>query len=211
MIFDIIRRGDLEQLRALLADNPALANARMPEGANTVLWAVYTRHPELAPLLLGTRPPDFFEACALGADARIAELLALDRQLVEQFSADGFTALGLAAFFGHHSAARLLLDAGADPNLASHNALHLSPLHSATSAGHAALASMLLQHGADPNAVEVNGMTPLHTAAGTGNRQIVALLLNAGSDRARQSHDGRTPAAIARQYGHPDIALELES
>jgi ankyrin repeat protein len=211
MIFDCIRQGDIEQLNALLASNPALANARTPEGASTVLWAVYTRHPELAPLLLGSRPPDFFEACALGADARIAELLAGDRQLVEQFSADGFTPLGLAAFFGHLFAARLLLDTGADPNLASRNALRLSPLHSAAAAGHAALAGMLLQRGADPNAAESNGMTPLHTAAGTGNREIAALLLSAGSDLARQSHDGRTPAAIARQYGHPDIALELES
>jgi cytohesin len=69
---------------------------------------------------------------------------------------------------------------------------------------------MLLQHGADPNAEESNGMTPLHTAAGTGNREIAALLLNAGTDRAHQSHDGRTPAAIARQYGHPEIAIELD-
>ena len=53
-------------------------------------------------------------------------------------------------------------------------------------------------------------MTPLHTAAGTGNREIAALLLNAGTDRAHQSHDGRTPAAIARQYGHPEIAIELD-
>src|ERR1035441_3029113 len=70
MIFDAIRQGDAEQIRSLLAADPALANSRTPEGASTVLWAVYTRHPELAPLLLGRRPPDFFEACALGADAQ---------------------------------------------------------------------------------------------------------------------------------------------
>ena len=74
MIFDWIRQGDAERIRTLLAADPALANSRTPEGASTVLWAVYTRHPELAPLLLGSRPPDFFEACALGADARIVEL-----------------------------------------------------------------------------------------------------------------------------------------
>ena len=65
-------------------------------------------------------------------------------------------------------------------------------------------------HGADPNAEESNGMTPLHTATGTGNREIAALLWNAGADRAYQSHDGRTPAAIARQYGHPEIAIEVD-
>jgi ankyrin repeat protein len=210
MIFDAIRQGDAEQIRTLLAADSALANTRTPEGASLLLWAVYTRHPELAPLVLGSRPPDFFEACALAADARIAELLAVDRQSVGQYSADGFTGLGLAAFFGHRDAARLLLDAGANPNQASRNALHVTPLHSACSAGHAAVAELLLQRGADSNAGESNGMTPLHTAAGTGNREIAALLLHAGADRAAQSHDGRTPAAVARQYGHPEIAIELD-
>src|ERR1017187_7653281 len=210
MIFDAIRQGDAEQIRTMLAADPSLADSRTAEGASTVLWAVYTRHPELAPLLLGSRPPDFFEACALGADARIVELLAVDRQLVEQYSADDFTPLGLAAFFGHRNAARLLLDAGANPNQASRNALHVTPLHSACAAGNATVAEPLLQRGADPNAGESNGMTPLHTAAGTGNREIAALLLNAGADRTIQSHDGRTPAATARQYGHPEIAIELD-
>jgi ankyrin repeat protein len=210
MIFDAIRQGNAKRIRTLRAADPALANSRTPEGASLVLWAVYTRHPELVPLVLGSRPPDFFEACALGADARIVELLAVDRQLVEQYSADGFTGLGLAAFFGHRDAARLLLEAGANPNQASRNALHVTPLHSACAAVHAAVAGLLLQHGANPNAEESNGMTPLHTAAGTGNREIAALLRNAGADRARQSHDGRTPAAIARQYGHPEIAAELD-
>ncbi len=54
-------------------------------------------------------------------------------------------------------------------------------------------------------------MTPLHTAAGTGNREIVALLLQAGAHPAHPSHDGRTPAAIARQYGHAEIAAQLDA
>jgi uncharacterized protein len=210
MIFDAIRQGDADQVRELLANDPVLAASRTPEGATTVLWAVYTRHPELAPLLLGSRQPDFFEACALGAAARAGELLAADRQLVEQYSGDGFTALGLACFFGHTEIARLLLDAGAGAGIPSRNALRVSPLHSAAAASHLALVDLLLRHGADPNAGESNGMTPLHTTAGNGNREIAAVLLRAGADRTRQSHDGRTPADIARQYGHPEIAAELD-
>jgi ankyrin repeat protein len=211
MIFDAIRRGDAEQVRTLLATDPAAAALRTAEGASTVLWAVYARHPELAPLLLGSRPPDFFEACALGATARVGELLSADGQLVEQYSGDGFTGLGLASFFGHTEIARLLLASGAGANLPSRNALCVAPLHSSTAAGHLALVDLLLRHGADPNAVESNGMTPLHTAAGNGNREIIALLLNAGADRTRQSHDGRTPAGIARNFGHPEIAAELDA
>ncbi|MCU1236545.1 MAG: ankyrin, partial [Candidatus Solibacter sp.] len=51
MLFDAIRQGDAEQVRALLAADPTLAQSRTPEGATPVLWAVYTRHAELAPLL----------------------------------------------------------------------------------------------------------------------------------------------------------------
>jgi ankyrin repeat protein len=210
MIFDAIRQGDADQVRALIAADPALAASHAPDGASPVLWAVYTRHPELAPLLLGSRPPDVFEACALGDTARVAALLAADRQLADQYSADGFTPLGLASYFGHRDVALLLLDAGADPKRASRNALRVSPLHSAVSAGHAALAALLIERGADPDLEEANGMTPLHTAAGTGNREIVALLLHAGARPDHPSHDGRTPAAIARQYGHPEIAAELD-
>ena len=210
MIFDAIRQGDPDQVRALLAADPALAASQTPEGAGTVLWAVYTRHPELAPLLLGSRPPDVFEACALGDTARVAELLAADRHLADQYSADGFTALGLACYFGHREVALLLLDAGADPKRTSRNALRVSPLHSAVSTGHRALAALLLERGADPNLEEANGMTPLHTAAGNGNREIVALLLQAGARPLHPSHDGRTPAAIAREYGHPEIAAQID-
>src|SRR5260370_17853870 len=205
MLFDAIRQGDADQVRALLAADPAIAASRTPEGASTVLWAVYARHPELAPLLLGSRQPDFFEACALGATARVAELLSTDRQLVEQYSADGFTALGLASFFGHRDVALLLLNAGADPKRSSSNALRVSPLHSAASAGHSALAALLLERGADPDLEEANGMTPLHTAAGSGNREIVALLLHAGAHPTPPSHNARTPAAIARPYGQPQL------
>ena len=69
-IFDAIRQGDAEQVRELLAADPALGEARNAQGATPLLWAVYTRHAELAPLLLSGRQADFFEACALGDTLR---------------------------------------------------------------------------------------------------------------------------------------------
>jgi ankyrin repeat protein len=210
MLFDAIRQGDADQVRALLAADPALADSRTPEGATPVLWAVYTRHSELAPLLLATRPADFFEACALGDDARAAELIALDPALPNRHSADGFTGLGFACFFAHADLAHLLLDAGADPNLAARNGLAVTPLHSAVATEVTALVELLLARGASPNPEEGSGMTPLHTAAGHGNRRIIALLLDAGADRGHKARDGRTPADIARHYGHAEVAAELD-
>ncbi|MEO8595321.1 MAG: ankyrin repeat domain-containing protein [Candidatus Solibacter sp.] len=210
MIFDAIRKGNADDVRALLAARPDLALARTAEGASTVLWAVYTQHADLAPLLLEGRAPDFFEACALGATDRVQELVNADPALANQHSGDGFTGLGFAAFFGHEAVARALLAAGADPNLAAANALGVSPLHSACASRSMGLVELLLANGADPNAVEGAGLTPLHTAAGGGNREIVDLLLKAGADRTRRANDGSTPADTARKFVHPDLTAELD-
>jgi hypothetical protein len=194
MIFDAIRQGDAVQVGALLAADPSLTTARTPEGASAVLWAAYTRHPELAPLLLGGRQPDFFEACALGLPA--------DTDDINRFAPDGFTGLGLACFFGHLELVRRLLDQGADPNLASNNGLRVAPLHSAVSTGSAAIVELLISRGARTGAAEASGYTPLHTAAGHGNQTIIDLLLAAGADPAAKTADGKTPDDVARQYGY---------
>jgi ankyrin repeat protein len=194
MIFDAIRQGDSAQVSTLLAADPSLASARTPEGASPVLWAAYTRHSELAPVLLAGRQPDFFESCALGLPAETAD--------VNAFASDGFTGLGLACFFGHLDLVRCLLDQGANPNIASNNALRVAPLHSAIAANSPAIVELLLSRGAQPNVEEASGYTPLHNAAGPGNRQIIDLLLAAGADATRAAKDGKTPPDVARQYGH---------
>jgi len=211
MLFDAIRQGDADQVRSLLASDPSLAAARTAQGATPVLWAVYTRHPELAPILLAGRHPDFFEACALGDAARARELLAADPALANQHSGDGFTGLGYASFFGHSALAGQLLDSGADPNLAARNGLAVSPLHSAAAIQSAEIVEMLLARGANPNAAEASGMTPLHTAAAHGNRTLISMLLAAAATRDAKAKDGRTPADLAREYKHPDVAEELSA
>jgi len=208
--FDAIRKGDAAEVRALLAVDPGLATARREDGATAVLWAAYTRHPELAPVILGPREPDFFEACALGRPERVEQLLRADLGLAKTDSADGFSGLGLAAFFGNVEIGRLLVEAGADVNRASRNAIRVSPLHSAVASGSVTLLDLLLSHGAAPDAVEFLEATPLHSAAGHGNREMVEKLLAAGADRKRRTKDGKTAADLARQYGHAELAAELE-
>src|SRR5437667_5848783 len=76
-----------------------------------------------------------FEAAALGRTDRLLELLEEDGSRVNAFGDDGFHPLGLACFFGHVDAARLLLDHGADVNMLSKNE------HIQTAAIHSAAAS----------------------------------------------------------------------
>jgi uncharacterized protein len=56
---------------------------------------------------------DVFEAAAVGRTERVRELLDGDPTLVGAWSADGFTPLHLAAYFGHVDSVRLLLEHGA--------------------------------------------------------------------------------------------------
>jgi ankyrin repeat protein len=69
---------------------------------------------------------------------------------------------------------------------------------------------LLLSHGAAPDAVEFLEATPLHSAAALGSREMVEKLLAAGADRKRKTKDGKTAADLARQYGHAELADELE-
>ena len=206
-LFDAIRQGDLGQVRALMTADPTLAGARNSDGATPALWAAYTRHPDLAAVVLAGREPDFFEACALGNGDRASALLGRDHGLVDAYSGDGFTALGLAVFFGHEEIARQLVAAGADVNRPSKNAIRVSPLHSAVESGSLPLLNLLLEHGANPDAVEFLQATPLHSAAARGSKEMVERLLKAGADSRHKTKDGKTAADLARQYGHEDLAM----
>jgi ankyrin repeat protein len=210
-LFDAIRQGDAERVRALLASDPKLADARNAEGATPALWCVYTRHPELEAIVLAGREPDFFEACALGNRDRASALLARDPQLADSYSGDGFTPLGLAVFFGHEELARQFVAAGADVNRPSRNAIRVAPLHSAVASGSVALVKLLLEHGARPDPVEFLEATPLHSAAACGHREMVERLLWAGADARRMTKDGKTAADLAREYGHEPLAEWLAS
>ena len=68
------------------------------------------------------------------------------------------TALHTAAYNGSISAAKVLLEYGADIN--STDAKGKSPLHLAVEEGHEEMIGLLLKYGADINLVDKNGWTP---------------------------------------------------
>lgn len=78
----------------------------------------------------------------------------------------GLAALHLAVREGHASAARALLDGGAEIDQVSEGD-HTSPLLMATINGHFDLAWELLDRGADPNITSDANATPLYTAINT--------------------------------------------
>jgi len=209
-VFEAVRAGDLERLRACLEANPALARAR-EKGISLVLTALYHRQSDLAAVIAAElRELDVFEAAALDATDRLDELLRADEELARSRSADGFTPLHLAAYFGRADAARRLLDAGADPDAVAENPTELRPLHGAAAARSTAVARLLLESGADPNARQLGGWTPLHAAARHGDRELAQALLVGGARADQKSDDGKTAPELALEAGHGELAILFE-
>ena len=75
---------------------------------------------------------------------------------------DGRTLLTEAVRHSCHDAAELLLEHGANPNVASDSGL--APLHVAAMSGKLSLMHSLLQWGADPSLPDAGGMSPLQKA-----------------------------------------------
>ena len=197
--FELIDAGDEDTLRDELEVDPELAGQRNADGLSPVLYALYNGKSELVEPILDANPPlDVFDSAAVGRTRGLEELLDAEPALAQTWSADGFTALHLAAFFGQEDAVKILLERGAEVNLvARHSSIHVTPLHSAAAGSHAAIVKLLLEHGADPNAAQDGGFTPLHSAAQNDDRESVEALLEAGADPALANDEGKTPADLA--------------
>jgi ankyrin repeat protein len=141
--------------------------------------------------LLAENPAlDVFEAAALGRSDRLGRLLEQDASRVNAFGDDGFHPLGLACFFGHVDAARVLLAHGADANLLSRNEhIQTAAIHAAVAANQEGsdeatryeLVKLALEHGADPNLPQGGGFRAIDAARQNGDTHIERLLVEHGA------------------------------
>jgi uncharacterized protein len=139
--------------------------------------------------MLASEPElDVFEAAALGRTDRLRELLDEDPSRANAFGADGFHPLGLACFFGHVDAARVLLERGADVNALSRNdRIQTAAIHAAAAseakdeAARYELVKLALDHGADPNLPQGGGFRAIDAARQNGDERVEQLLLERGA------------------------------
>lgn len=206
-LLEAIKARDLDRVNALLERNRDLAHAAGESGETPMLLATYYGAKEVQDLLLarGVRL-NLFEAAAVGKPERVRELLNAHPEDVHAYSHDGWTALHLAAHFGHEDVARLLLDMGANPGARSRNAMHNTAVHAALAGGHGAVARLLVERGADCNAADSHGWTPLHHAAHAGDAETVRFLLRHGADRDARKEGGQTALEVAVERGHDAVA-----
>lgn len=204
-LLEAVRTGDVAVVGELLDEERELVDARA-DGVSLLLVAMYYGRPAVAELFATRRRADVHELAALGRAAELRDLLRRQPDDAHRAAVDGFTPLGLASFFGHEEAARVLLDLGADPRTASRNEMRVAPLHSAVARRSLPVARLLLDRGADVNARQAGGFTPLHGAAANGDRAMSELLVDRGADPSARNDEGRTPSELAATRDHAGLA-----
>jgi ankyrin repeat protein len=205
-----IDAGDADGVRALLAEDPALADARGTDGVSALLHARYRFDRAMTDAILAVDPDmDVFDAAAMGHVDRLRHRLEEVPTRATAFAGDGFTALHLAGFFGKAEAARILLEAGAAVDTYGRNELANQPLHAAAAGRAVEVCRVLLGAGADVAATQHGGFTPLHESAQSGDVELTELFLSAGADPRTLAEDGRSAIELAADAGHIDLAARL--
>ncbi len=198
------------EIIAFIKAHPAVLHQKGENGVSGLMLIAYHRLPTVM-----TEVPSltdnfaFHEAITYGLLPQVKAALEADSALLDQYSKDGFTPVCLAAFFSQEAIAKLLLEAGANPNLAANNPAKVAPIHAAVAANHIGLVDLLIQYKADVNAKQTQGVTALHAAAHSGNLPMVQLLTEAGADKTAKMDSGETAFDYAKKDGHEAVQQYL--
>ncbi len=170
VLVDALTEGDIPRVRALLVADPALAKVALGSGVDMLTLAVRSCDREAVDLLIEARAP--LDGLGGGLPLTLA-LRARDPWFAERLLRAGArpnpaaaptqpmrTAIGLNSLAG----VAMLLDAGADPNLAERTGARA--LHTALDMERFRIAELLIDRGADPWAIDAGGAN-LATSAAT--------------------------------------------
>jgi ankyrin repeat protein len=225
---DAVAFGDLDTLRRMLDEEPALVHARSPRPHRATLLhycaANGTEHPrqrtppnapQVAELLL-QRGADPNATCRLydGAATTMGLMLSsahpnaagVDGELVRVLARYGATLethdLMGAIEYGMPRAVSALVEAGTP----------IDNLFVAAGVDRLDVIGQLLSQGVDVNTRFREGgySTALHAAASMGHERAASLLLERGADPTAINKWGATPASAARFFDRPDMAELIE-
>lgn len=206
MIYTLLKEKKTEDLIREINANESLLDFEDKNGASLLLLSTYFGNKELQLFLLSRKKAlTIFEAAACGSIDEVRKLLNKDPSLINAIGRDGFPSLGLASYFGHENIVKMLLELGADPNIASKNSLNVAPLHAAISSKNFGIAKLLLEHGADVNAKQQHDFTPLHGAAHNGDFEMLKLLLAHGADKNLLTVEKKSALDFAREINNTKV------
>jgi ankyrin repeat protein len=210
---------DLAAVKAMLARDPALANARSPKGTDAVTIALFANSGEgftdpakneILHAIVPHAKLDVFQIAALGSAAQLESMLT-DPAALTSRTAFGWTPLHMAAFGGNAATTELLLRKGAPLETRAKSKFLNTPLQTALLSGQYATAKILLDHGADALVRQSKGFTPLHEAALLGRNDLVQLLLDHGAEINSVADNGETPLAEAMRGKHAELAAWMKT
>lgn len=214
-IFELIKSGDSKDVENAVIERPALVYQGDASGLRPVMVALYNKNQDLAKFLRGRMDEiNVWEAAALGELDKVTELVTREVKWRDSYALDGFTPLGLSAYFGRVIVLGWLLSHDADPNRPSRNQMTVYPINSAAAhqgkTASLTMVTLLVEHGAKVNVAQQGGWTPLHQAADHGHEELARYLLKLGADRTLKSDSGLIAAELARTKGFRSLAELLE-
>lgn len=174
--------GDVDRVRELLKSDASLANKRDHHSYAPLHWAAKLGRASIVKLLLEQ---------GVNVDAR------------ERW----WESTPLAMALAHPPVVRLLLEAGADPNVRTRGRgydANSKLLDRAARAGQMETAKLLLVHSVDAGLRSESGFTPLHAAAVVGHEWMVRLLHREGLAADAATASGWTPMSLAASRIQPD-------
>ena len=133
----------------------------------------------------------------------IETLIDLGANVNAQRTYDKVTPLLLSANWNNFMAVYLLLDHGADANIAAADGR--TPLHKAVMKGNQNLVKLFLEKNALVNTQNADGDSPLHTAVSNGFFDITKLLIKKGSNVNLLNKEGRTPLFLGVKNKHEQL------
>lgn len=206
-ILEFIKTSQNDKLEFKLKENPLLADSRTGQGISLLQFAAYCRNKIAVNLLRQHKQQlDIYESASIGDIDNLKKQLDQDSNLLNTYSIDGFTPLGLSCFFGHYNIVKYLIDRGANVNIASNNQLKVAPIHSACAISNYDITVLLLKSGANVNAKQMQGVTPLHSVAHNGQTKLAKLLIDSGSDINAKMDSGQTPLFMANERNFTETA-----
>ena len=218
-LFKAANGGHYEVSELLLQQKGIQPDAVTNDGFTPLLQAIFGRHHKVVKLLLERADvnPNFRDTTynqtplwmASTAGDEILRMF-LQRKDVEinGQSRWGETPLYQAIQRNHLSAAKMLLEAGADPNISTN--VHTTPLSWAAAEGSEESIQLLLkQAGTELNIPDKSGQTPLLRAADAGHTKCIRMLLDKGTNVKHADNEGRTALSLAAIKGHKVVAKLL--
>ncbi|KAG2427488.1 hypothetical protein HXX76_012421 [Chlamydomonas incerta] len=210
-LLDAAAAGELERVRALLADGASLQETAKG-GVPPLSLAAANGHVQVLEVLLAAgvnkdeKDMDWYSPLSHAAEkghVEVVKVLLAAGANIEARDRRGKSPLGLAAMGGHAQVVSVLLAAGADwktRELDQYNTRRQSPLQVAAEMGHTAVLSVLLEAG---GAVDIeDSRLALVTAASHGRTEVLLTLLAAGVDKEATDRMGATPLISAAMNGH---------